>query len=783
MSSSEGARASSTNTAPTASQGPPAEVPPAVTAPAVTAPAVTAPAAATTPPTTTTDEWDLTKPLTRNWAKGARLEYLDDNLDKFIESLNHGRDASRALLDSVVNGYFSIFDWRLPLTAEPDPANPPDPRERLTQAETTRKGLVISKMRTAIHNWLYYRASKISNPYKHLKSLSPTDPFAVLLSRLTGIGLKPPNCIAGWQELQREKFADYKDAFDAQCAQKKTPKSHVATARNKYMKAIFDGLGEEQKKEWEERAKARHDEEVRQRNAKFEHLDSLSPQDRQDALRRLADFFLPIIEGASAVLGMHVSVFVGGPEPAQGGALNVLSIHSGVNRAAIPMTWGEANPNTFDEVTANFLSYLETCYSAEDREAAALPQTFNSSSVSTTRIVPPRRTEADRHGMHGDSMQQPPQKSKGRRTEASKNDNSNGSPRPSQRSKAPARRQRHRADDSDSDSESESDDHSIASSSDASGRNSRHKPRHQASKRRRSPVTPKKKHGHKRNKHRNHRDAHDEAIDDVDESDERPPLKKSRPRPKRKPQADTPDNDYFHDSDSSPQTTTARDAQTPDHTPAPVDTFACPTATSTRIPVSLKAPEVSSLWPSWFAVNYKVLFELWKMPIVWSTLLATYVELERQTAFDNPGPQSSLSAEKRPGEIQWWIHRGRRQPVVISNVDTFSTEWWSWWKSMQPEWREVHDVDGSLTVKNRVFDLAISEVPDAWSTMDKHGANGFLSVVASLGWWGSHLAKMYPRWNCWTMADPHGHCWDDAAVDVIWVMQRLSASRDNRLHQ
>ncbi|KAJ8494862.1 hypothetical protein ONZ45_g13091 [Pleurotus djamor] len=767
MSSIEESRVDATQIPPIPSESTPAESPPT---PSESAPAESPPTTTTAPPATTSTtvptEWDVTKPLTRNWAKGARLEYLDDNLDKFIDSLNHGRDASRAALDGIVNGYFRLFDWRLPLSIEPDPTKPPDPKEKLTQAETTRKGVIVLKMRTAIYNWLSYRANKIATPYKHLKNLDPSDPFAILLSRLTGIGLKPPNRIAGWQELQRVKFADYKAAFDAECQQKKIAKSHIATARNKYMKAIFDKLGDEEKKIWEERAKARHAEEVCQRNARLDRLDSLSPQERQDALRRLADFFLPIIEGASAVLGMHVSVFVGGPEPASGGALNVLSIHSGVDRAAIPRTWGEANPESFDEVTANFLSYLDTCYSAEDREAAALPQTFNSSGISSTRLIRPRRTEATHDDNDSDEGQRRAQPSKAPPTQSRRQRRQAKS---SQRHSS----QRHR----DDDSESEGTDHSHSTDEDDSGRHSRRHKRNRPSKRRHSPVTPKKNRSRRGGRRQDPSDTSDE------DPEERPPLKKSRARRRRSAQADTPVDNYSHDNESSPSMDATRRLPNQNVPPTPVDTFACPTGNSNRLPTSLKAPEISSLWPEWFSSNYKLLHEPPKMPITWSTLLATYVQLEEQTAFANPGPQSTLPAENRPAQIQWWVHRGRRQPVVISNVTTFAEEWWTWWKTMQPEWRAVRDVNGYLTVRHRVFDLAISEAPDAWSTMDKHGANGFLSVVASLGWWAQHLAKMYPRWNDWTMADPHGRCWDDAAIDAIWVMQRLAASRQNRAQQ
>ncbi|KAJ8502452.1 hypothetical protein ONZ45_g11743 [Pleurotus djamor] len=750
---------------------------------------------ATTPTTTRAKLSYLDKPLTRNWAKGARLEYLVDHLDEYIENADRGRDACRATLDRIVNDYFKKFDWRLPLTDDPDPTSPPNRDETLSAADNDTKGLVVSKMRTAITNWLQYRANKITTPYKHLKNLSNTDPYAVLLSRLTGIGLRAPNRTKGWQEFQRCKFADYKAAFDAKVEQDRVQPSRIATTRNKFMQTIFDKFPDETKALWEKKAQERHAEEVSAREARIQRLDALTPQERQDAIRRLADFFLPIIEGASSVLNMHVSVFVGGPEPASGGALNVLSIHSGVNQAAIPMTWGEADPDTFKDVTSNFMNYLETCYTSEDKANAALPRT----SETTTR-EDLGEDESDTPRDSRPSRAKRPSSNRAARRESDDEDDSND-PRPRRRSRAkrPSSTRRHRSrrqerDEEEDDDEDdrprlphrsrdkhpqsprrrprgsrrqESDEYTShddrSSEEDSDDEHSRDRRRRQAHKRQHSPTTPKKTRRSSKNK-----------------ADGRPPPKKPC---LANDQASSSDN-----NDSPPSTPTASNQPPVEEPPVVVPTFACPVPPGSNLwPAHLNAPPVSSLWERWFASNYAPLLEIEKMDPDWQTVLATYVMLEETTGFQNPGAQVTLPSDYRPDALQWWISRGRdttrRQQVTISNLDNFDEAWWKWWKFMQPEWRNVGEVEGCLTEDHRAFDLAISEGPDSWPTLDKHGANGFLSVVASLGWWGRHLSNLYPRWNSWILVDPHGRSWHKAAIDTIWVMQRLTAARRNRSAQ
>lgn len=94
--------------------------------------------------------------------------------------------------------------------------------------------------------------------------------------------------------------------------------------------------------------------------------------------------------------------------------------------------------------------------------------------------------------------------------------------------------------------------------------------------------------------------------------------------------------------------------------------------------------------------------------------------------------------------------RGRRLVLEKVMLPKFVKEWNGWWSSLQPDWRKKHRGSYTRDVIGGDFDmLAIA------------GANGMLSVVATLSWWRS--AASGKAMEQWLMA----------VEDVEWVMDRL----------
>lgn len=59
-------------------------------------------------------------------------------------------------------------------------------------------------------------------------------------------------------------------------------------------------------------------------------------------------------------------------------------------------------------------------------------------------------------------------------------------------------------------------------------------------------------------------------------------------------------------------------------------------------------------------------------------------------------------------------------------VGPFSTDWWAWWKAINPGWRLK---DGAL----------LQEGAGSWDVLRNPGQNGLLNVVVCLKWWHDKL--------------------------------------------
>ena len=52
--------------------------------------------------------------MTRNWATGARLEFLNGYIEDYKSALTHpNREACSDLIDKIVNAWFAKFHWSL----------------------------------------------------------------------------------------------------------------------------------------------------------------------------------------------------------------------------------------------------------------------------------------------------------------------------------------------------------------------------------------------------------------------------------------------------------------------------------------------------------------------------------------------------------------------------------------------------------------------------------------------------------------------------------------------
>ncbi|KAH7904939.1 hypothetical protein BJ138DRAFT_1018422, partial [Hygrophoropsis aurantiaca] len=189
--------------------------------------------------------------------------------------------------------------------------------------------------------------------------------------------------------------------------------------------------------------------------------------------------------------------------------------------------------------------------------------------------------------------------------------------------------------------------------------------------------------------------------------------------------------------------------------PAPLPT---PAPTVQSSPTSPRLPSID--WPKWFSAAYEDISKI-DLGGEYAQALSLLVELETLYGFKNK--TRGLSKNGRPAQLDRWIANGRgrgNKPPLVTNVQTYSDTFWTWWKGLQPSWRTLGE--DSRPVKPCHYG-------DDWGELDTPGANGMLSPIACVYWWGcAVLGKVDGVVVQGTEKD-----WKDALLDVTWTLDAL----------
>ena len=125
---------------------------------------------------------------------------------------------------------------------------------------------------------------------------------------------------------------------------------------------------------------------------------------------------------------------------------------------------------------------------------------------------------------------------------------------------------------------------------------------------------------------------------------------------------------------------------------------------------------------------------------------------------DKSGTKPVLLATERPAEVSHWLTRAR--PPGIPNYEKgghtlvdFVDSVFAWWTFLQPPWRKFE--------RGRVC----REVGGEWGILYAPRANGLLSVVILVYWWGKILEKK--------PVDGLRVDYELFAEDVAWVISNL----------
>lgn len=96
----------------------------------------------------------------------------------------------------------------------------------------------------------------------------------------------------------------------------------------------------------------------------------------------------------------------------------------------------------------------------------------------------------------------------------------------------------------------------------------------------------------------------------------------------------------------------------------------------------------------------------------------------------------------------------------VADADYIAPNWWSWWRSLQPEWR--------LLPKHT--DKLAQQVPDGedLSCLCRTGRKGMFAALLGLAIWASAI----------THSESAKRSFKNAKADIEWVLLQLSCSHD-----
>ncbi|KAL0566299.1 SERTA domain-containing protein 3 [Marasmius crinis-equi] len=205
------------------------------------------------------------------------------------------------------------------------------------------------------------------------------NPFTSLLLQLSegkNSNRDKPRKNSAAQEWATENKKLIDDKLQEAKKAKKTERKGVPKAYNDVMRDEFKKLSKEKQQEWEEKSKETHAERLRQWKERMNSKPSEEPQARQACINNLGDFCKPILDGICERTGMAASIVVGGPEPQDGGRINVLAIHGGpLSGGDVPMDWGRSEVQVWKrKIFPSFARHLKKVFSMDECRARALPE-------------------------------------------------------------------------------------------------------------------------------------------------------------------------------------------------------------------------------------------------------------------------------------------------------------------------------------------------------------------------------------------------------------------------
>ncbi|PPQ76861.1 hypothetical protein CVT26_001499 [Gymnopilus dilepis] len=322
--------------------------------------------------------------------KGSRKEFLLAQKPAYAEAVTGGFVAD-ALAD-IQRRYFKRYPVDLSHETEPteehlaavdDDEADPEPQHPNQEAMSENEYEVAIKAWEERTELIRYRKGQIKRwmAYQYMKDQDAGDHtgassnpfFKNLVSQLSGKeGGRPrkKTAVNVWQKGQRQVIEEkVKHLAESQGISK----DRYAALRDKIARELFGQLSAEAQEAWkkqaEEESKLASEDYDRSLNAS----PSIDPKDRQICIQRIVRTTQPILDALSQSTGWNFSLIAGGPEPADSGKLNIISVHAGLTPGDVKMNFGRSERSDYKKyIMPIFGRFLKKCFSPEECRSRAL---------------------------------------------------------------------------------------------------------------------------------------------------------------------------------------------------------------------------------------------------------------------------------------------------------------------------------------------------------------------------------------------------------------------------
>ncbi|KAJ7169146.1 hypothetical protein C8R43DRAFT_1121035 [Mycena crocata] len=746
----------------------------------------------------------------RLWAEGERENILSAHIERYADALERGWREERDVAQSIFNEFHAKISWKLKDHEEPElPLPEYDPlatevEEDLTPEEEVEKRARITLLNKRIRRWLKYRVRRLLKNL-HARLDPRKDPWAVLMAKLSNMHA-PPKARQAYQQFMHEQWSQLIPVIAERWKATVSAGSNVQTAKDangpfraQVARDVFAALPEEERASYGERARA---EAATAREAYQKAMTmppSKSPESRHECIENLGTFMGPILQGIHERTGLHSVLLLGGPLPKYGGELKTIYVSYGRSRAN-----GQHFPEWAKErwagVTELMKEYLTASFSPQEQAESALPEELLAGAkytisplnddVSDSSDESDLDSNADSDDTDAEAKKQK-REAKRNKTKPAKKTSATAATQPTndrdvaEKATEVAGKGKVRA-------------RARAAGEKGSSKKGAAKTAKKGAAATGEGVSGTKKSPQKKRKRRQDSDANDSDSDDEDDG-VLPP--NTRVRKSQRLSTNTANKAAKTSADLDPNAAGSQmDVDTPvsppllpsappaSRPPPPSPPIALPpppppvipwtpgsappppsstvmqalpslgsappiTASAAGPAVKLQMPANA---PTWLVESIAHLSQK-DLGCHFTSVLTALVRLEEAAGLEiQESKRTRLPSDKkvRPAEIQTWIRGGRGSKTKIHpkvTIAKYPAKFITWWDSLQPKWRK-RDAKGRL--------ITGGAYGTDWGVLDCSGANGCLSAVAGLYFWG--IVQM---------DNEQQQLWDDTVQDVAWVLE------------